>query len=221
MRLLIMGPPGAGKGTQAVLIKDKYHIPHISTGAMFRDAIISNTSLGIEAKKYIDKGELVPDQVTIGIVYDRLRLPDCNNGFLLDGFPRTLVQAETLDKILSELNIKLDIVLNIESEDEVLIKRIAGRRVCPKCKASYHVESIKPKVEGICDVCGTKLIQRKDDNRKTILNRLEVYENQTKPLLAYYNAQGLVKCVDGNGGIKSIFEKVEIILGGMNDNFKK
>ena len=221
MRLLIMGPPGAGKGTQAVLIKDEYLIPHISTGVMFREAIANNTSLGIEAKSYIDKGNLVSDQITIGIVKERLALPDCHNGFLLDGFPRTIVQAKALDKILNELKIKLDAVINIEVEDELLVKRIAGRRICPNCGAGYHIESIKPQVEGICDVCHTKLVQRKDDDRETVLYRLKVYKNQTKPLLTYYKAQKLVRSVDGRGKINDIFEKVKVILGGLNDNFKK
>lgn len=221
MRLLIMGPPGAGKGTQAVLIKEEYQIPHISTGEMFREAMANHTALGVEAKKYIDNGNLVPDAVTIGIVKERLALPDCQKGFLLDGFPRTIVQAEALDKILEELNITLDAVLNIEVDNEILVERIAGRRVCPNCGAGYHLESIKPKVDNICDVCNTPLIQRKDDNRETVLNRLQVYENQTKPLLDFYKNKKLVKAVNGEGDIKDIFEKVKVILGGMNDNLKK
>lgn len=221
MRLLIMGPPGAGKGTQAVLIKEEYKIPHISTGDMFREAMANQTALGLEAKKYIDNGNLVPDAITIGIVKERLALPDCQKGFLLDGFPRTIVQAEALDKILEELNIALDAVLNIEVDNELLVERISGRRICPNCGAGYNIQSIKPKVDGICDVCNTPLIQRKDDNRDTVLNRLKVYENQTQPLLDYYKNQNLVIAIKGEGDIKDIFEKVKVILGGMNDNLKK
>lgn len=221
MRLIIMGPPGAGKGSQAVLIKEEFHIPHISTGEIFREQIAKQSSLGIEAKKHIDKGELVPDDITVEIVRERLVLPDCQNGFLLDGFPRTIRQAEALDSLLQELNLALDLVLNIEVDYELLVNRIAARRICPNCGAGYNVVSIKPKVDGICDVCGHELIQRKDDNRKTVINRLKVYDNQTKPLLKYYQKQNLLVTIDGSGNIKDIFEKVKIILGGMNDNLKK
>lgn len=221
MRLIIMGPPGAGKGSQAVLIKEEFHIPHISTGEIFREQIAKQSSLGIEAKKHIDKGELVPDDITVEIVRERLVLPDCQNGFLLDGFPRTIRQAEALDSLLQELNLALDLVLNIEVDYELLVNRIAARRICPNCGVGYNVVSIKPKVDGICDVCGHELIQRKDDNRKTVINRLKVYDNQTKPLLKYYQKQNLLVTIDGSGNIKDIFEKVKIILGGMNDNLKK
>lgn len=212
MKLIIMGPPGAGKGTQAALIKDTYQIPHISTGDMFREAIKNKTPLGVEAKGYIDKGLLVPDSVTIGLVKERLANKDCQEGFLLDGFPRTIPQAEALNIILAELNIKLDAVVNIDVDDSVLIDRIVGRRVCPVCKAGYHVKYLQPKVEGICDECGGQLVQRKDDTEETVKNRLEVYANQTKPLLEFYNQLGLVKNINGIGDIDVIFNNIKLAL---------
>lgn len=212
MKLIIMGPPGAGKGTQAALIRETYNIPHISTGDMFREAIKNQTPLGVEAKNYIDKGLLVPDSVTIGLVKERLANKDCQEGFLLDGFPRTIPQAEALNIILEELNIKLDAVVNIDVDDSVLIDRIVGRRVCPICKAGYHVKYLQPKVEGVCDECGGQLVQRKDDTEETVKNRLEVYANQTKPLLEFYNNLGLVKSIDGIGEIDVIFNNIKLAL---------
>ncbi|MCR5422329.1 MAG: adenylate kinase [Bacilli bacterium] len=214
MRLVIMGPPGAGKGTQAALIKEAYNIPHISTGDMFREAISNKTALGIEAKKNIDKGMLVPDSVTISLVKERLSQSDCKKGFLLDGFPRTIAQAQALDEILKELNIKLDAVINIDVDFNVLVDRIIGRRVCPKCGASFHIVNQPPKKEGICDACGATLVQRKDDTKETVVTRLDVYTNQTKPLLDYYNKQGIVKNVCGLGDIDVIFSNIKKSLGG-------
>lgn len=214
MKLIIMGPPGAGKGTQAALIKEEFKLTHISTGDMFRAAIKNSTPLGIEAKKYIDQGNLVPDSVTIGLVKERLQEDDCKEGFMLDGFPRTIAQAEALDEILKELNIKLDAVLNIAVDSEVLVDRIVGRRVCKQCGAGYHVTNLKPKKEGICDVCGSELTQRKDDTKETVVTRLEVYTNQTKPLLDYYQKQNLVKEVNGLGEIDVIFGEIKKVLGG-------
>ena len=214
MKLIIMGPPGAGKGTQAALIKEEFKLTHISTGDMFRAAIKNSTPLGIEAKKYIDQGNLVPDSVTIGLVKERLQEDDCKEGFMLDGFPRTIAQAEALDEILKELNIKLDAVLNIAVDSEVLVDRIVGRRVCKQCGAGYHVTNLKPKKEGICDACGSELTQRKDDTKETVVTRLEVYTNQTKPLLDYYQKQNLVKEVNGLGEIDVIFGEIKKVLGG-------
>lgn len=213
MKLIIMGPPGAGKGTQAALIKNTLNIPHISTGDMFREAIKNETPLGVEAKRYIDNGELVPDSVTIGLVRERLSNKDCQKGFLLDGFPRTIPQAKALDEILKDLNLNLDAVINIAVDENVLVDRIVGRRVCPKCKAGYHITNLKPKVDGICDVCGEKLVQRKDDTEETVKNRLNVYANQTKPLLEYYDSYGIVKTIDGVGDIDVIFNNIKSSLG--------
>jgi len=213
MRLLIMGAPGAGKGTQAALIKDAYNISHISTGDMFRKAIAEQTPTGIEAKKFIDQGQLVPDYVTNNLVKERLAQADCAKGFLLDGYPRNLDQAVELDKILKELNIKLDAVINISVDDNFLIERITGRRTCTKCGASYHVVANKPKQEGICDVCGSELIQRADDTEETIKSRLNVYYGKTEPVLSYYEKQGLVKNVYGIGSIDEIFANVKKVLG--------
>ena len=217
MRLLLMGAPGAGKGTQAVFIKNAYNIPHISTGDMFRSAIKNSTPLGVMAKSYIDKGLLVPDSVTIGLVKERLSEADCIGGFILDGFPRNLYQAEELDKLLLELGVKLDACLNIDVDQSVLTKRIVGRRVCPKCGASFHVENLKPKVEGICDYCGAELIQRKDDTLETVTPRLEVYNTSTAPLLDYYKKKGILKCVDGEGEVEQIFANILKVLGDQND----
>lgn len=213
MRLLIMGAPGAGKGTQAALIKEAYNIKHISTGDMFRKAISEKTATGIEAKSYIDQGKLVPDEVTNKLVRERLQEKDCENGFLLDGYPRNLMQAQELDKILNDLGIKLDAVINVSVDDNFLIERITGRRTCTKCGASYHIKYNKPKTEGICDVCSSELIQRPDDQEETIKNRLKVYYEKTKPVLDYYEEKNLVKNVDGIGEINEIFERIKKELG--------
>ncbi len=213
MRLIIMGAPGAGKGTMAAAIKDIYHIPHISTGDMFREAIKNKTPLGEIAKTYLDKGELVPDDITIALVEARLNEEDCKNGFLFDGFPRTLNQAKALDNILQKMKIKLNGVLDVRVERDFLIKRLSGRRVCPNCGASYHLINLKPKVEGICDICKTRLVQRQDDNEETIRHRLSVYEHNTYPLLAYYENKGLVVPVEGHGIAKDNFLKIVDKLG--------
>lgn len=213
MRLLIMGAPGAGKGTQAAFIKKEYNIAHISTGDMFRKAISEKTPTGIEAKKFIDQGLLVPDSVTNNLVRERLAEKDCENGFLLDGYPRNLDQACELDKILKDLNIKLDAVINISVDDNFLIERITGRRTCTKCGATYHIKANKPKIEGVCDSCGSILIQRADDQEETIKNRLSVYYEKTEPVLSYYKKQNLVKNVQGIGNIEEIFDEIKKVLG--------
>ena len=213
MKLLIMGRPGAGKGTQAVNIKEYFNIPHISTGDMFRAAIKNQTKLGVTAKSYMDKGLLVPDEVTIGIVQERLLEDDCKNGFLLDGFPRTIAQAEALEIFLTANNIKLDAVLDINVPAEILVRRMVGRRVCKGCGATFHVEFNAPKVEGICDVCGTPLIQRADDTEETATNRLSVYDNNTAPLLEFYAKQNILKTVNGDQPLDKVFEDVKNVLG--------
>lgn len=210
-KMLIMGPPGAGKGTQAENIIKHYNIPHISTGDMFRAAISNKTEVGLIAKSYIDAGNLVPDEITVGIVKERLSNPDCKNGFLLDGFPRDLHQAEMFDTMLKELGIKLDLVLNIHVDDEKLINRIIGRRICPKCGRTYHIKYNKSLKDGICDDCGSELIQRKDDNVETVKNRLDVYSHQTEPLINYY--KDLVVNFDGDRDVDVIFEDIKKVIG--------
>jgi adenylate kinase len=212
MRLLIMGRPGAGKGTQAFNIKNYYNIPHISTGDMFRDAIKNGTDLGKLAKSYMDKGALVPDEVTIGIVRERLQAEDVKNGFLLDGFPRNVSQAEALDNILSENNVKLDAVLDVNVEPQILINRIVGRRICKNCGATFHVEFNKPKKDGICDNCGSPLVQRADDTVETAGSRLKVYDDSTAPVLAYYQKQDLLKTVNGDQAVDKVFEDIKNVL---------
>lgn len=217
MRLLIMGAPGAGKGTQAVFIKNAYNIPHISTGDMFRNAIKNSTPLGVMAKSYIDKGLLVPDSVTIGLVKERLQEADCQKGFILDGYPRNIAQAQNLDELLNSLGLKLDACLYIDVDQKVLTDRIVGRRVCPKCGASFHINTLKPKVDGICDYCGASLIQRKDDTLETVTPRLEVYNTLTAPLLDYYKKKGILKSVDGEGEVEQIFANIKKTLGANNE----
>lgn len=213
MKLLIMGRPGAGKGTQAVNIKDYFNIPHISTGDMFRAAIKNQTKLGMLAKSYMDQGALVPDEVTIGIVEERLLEDDCKKGFLLDGFPRTIAQAEALDKFLESNGIKLDAVLDVNVPAEILVRRMVGRRVCKTCGATFHVEFNAPKVEGVCDNCGTALIQRADDTEATATNRLAVYDNQTAPLLEFYDKKNILKTVNGDQSLSKVFEDIKVVLG--------
>lgn len=198
--IILMGPPGAGKGTQATDLVERYHIPHISTGDMFREAISKKTPLGLKAQAIIERGDLVPDDVTVGLVKERLALPDCENGYLLDGFPRTIPQAEALELLGKEIGREINLVIDITAPDDVLIGRIAGRRVCPKCGASFNVNSMKPKVEGVCDYCGTSLIQRKDDNAESFRIRLTNYYKSTAPLSDFYKAKGLLHSFDGTIG---------------------
>ncbi|MEG0600570.1 MULTISPECIES: adenylate kinase [Vagococcus] len=217
MNLILMGLPGAGKGTQAEKIIDAYSIPHISTGDMFRDAMKNETELGLLAKSFIDKGELVPDEVTNGIVKDRLSQNDTEKGFLLDGFPRTLAQAEELDKILEELGKKVDNVLNIHVASEVLVDRLAGRFICKDCGATYHKLFNAPKVEGTCDRCGGhNFYQREDDKPETVKNRLEVNIKNSEPILAYYENQQVLSTIDGDRDIQEVFVDIEKIITSNN-----
>jgi len=208
LRLILLGPPGAGKGTQASAIVGKYNIPHISTGDIFRENIKNQTELGEKAKEYMDKGLLVPDELVISIVEDRLQKEDCKNGFLLDGFPRTLNQGETLDSVLSKMGLKLDKVINLEVENEILIERAIGRRICKDCGAVYHIKFTPSKEEGICDNCGGKLYQRDDDTVETVGKRIEVYHKQTEPLIDYYSEKGLILNIDGSKDKKLLFEEI-------------
>ncbi len=213
MNVILLGPPGAGKGTQATTIVKEYHIPHISTGDIFRENIKNGTELGKKAQEYMNQGELVPDDLVIEIATDRLAREDCQNGFLLDGFPRTVHQAEELDGFLEGRGDKVHHVLNISVAKEELIRRLIGRRVCKNCGATYHIETMKPKVEGVCDVCGGELVQRADDNRETVENRIDVYEQQTMPLIDYYEKAGVLVHIDGSLGLENVFTKIREVLG--------
>lgn len=212
MNIILMGLPGAGKGTQASEIVKKFPIPHISTGDMFRKAIKDETDLGKEAKLYMDRGELVPDEVTVGIVKERISEDDAKKGFLLDGFPRTIDQAESLSQIMSELDREIDAVINIEVPEEELMNRLTGRRICEKCGTTYHLVFNPPKVDGICDIDGGKLYQREDDNPETVSNRLSVNVKQSKPILEYYNNKGVLKNIDGSKDIDEVTNDVIDIL---------
>ena len=212
MNIILMGLPGAGKGTQASEIVKKFPIPHISTGDMFRKAIKDETDLGKEAKSYMDRGELVPDEVTVGIVKERISEDDAKKGFLLDGFPRTIDQAEALNDIMSELGRNIDAVINIEVPEEELMNRLTGRRICEKCGTTYHLVFNPPKVDGICDIDGGKLYQREDDNPETVSNRLSVNVKQSKPILEYYNNKGVLKNIDGSKDIDEVTKDVIDIL---------
>ena len=211
MKLVILGPPGAGKGTQAEYIVKRYNIPHISTGDIFRENIKNNTELGKKAKSYMDKGLLVPDDLVIALVEDRLNKDDAKEGFLLDGFPRTVAQAVSLDSILSKNDDKLTKVINISVDPEILIERAVGRRVCKTCGMTYHVKFNPPKEEGVCDKDGTKLIQRDDDTEETVKTRISVYFDQTAPLIDYYRAQNLLIDIDGAKDIDKVFD--DIVIG--------
>ena len=213
LRTILLGPPGAGKGTQAVKIVEKYGIPHISTGDIFRENIKNGTELGKKAQEYMNRGELVPDDLVIEIATDRLLKDDCKNGFLLDGFPRTVYQAEKLDEFLAAHDGKIDTVLDIAVGKDELITRLTGRRVCKACGASFHVVNIPPKKEGVCDYCGGELIQRADDNLETVTNRIDVYESQTKPLIDYYEKAGNIAHIDGTTGLDNVFADIVKALG--------
>lgn len=212
MNVILMGPPGAGKGTQAEKIKAAYPIPHISTGDMFREAVSNKTPLGMEAKKYMDEGKLVPDEVTIGIVKERLMQPDCSEGFLLDGFPRTVAQAEALDELLKGIGKKLEAAINIYVPDDILIERMTGRVTCKECKAVYHLKFNPPAKEGICDKCGGELVERSDDRGDIVKKRLEVYNEQTNPLIEYYKRTGILYNIDGNRSTEEVFADIKKVL---------
>lgn len=212
MKIILMGPPGAGKGTQAEKLVDLYQIPHISTGDMFRKAQKDGTELGLKAKSYMDQGQLVPDEVTVGIVKERLAEADCKDGFLLDGFPRTVKQADALDHILVDLDMKLDCVLNIEVDKTFLVDRLTGRRVCRLCGATYHIKNKAPRVEGVCDKCGGELYQRGDDTVETVSNRLDVYAEQTAPLIDYYKSKGIMSSIDGSKSMEEVLADIRTAL---------
>lgn len=208
MKIIMLGAPGAGKGTQAKMIADKYTIPHISTGDIFRANIKNGTALGMEAKGYMDQGKLVPDELTVKILLDRVAQDDCKNGYVLDGFPRTIPQAEVLDKALTELNDKIDFAINVDVPDENIIRRMSGRRACLSCGSTYHIEHVPPKKEGICDRCGSELILRDDDKEETVKNRLTVYHEQTQPLIDFYTEKGVLKDVDGTQDMQVVFDNI-------------
>ena len=214
MNIVLMGLPGAGKGTQADKIVEKYDIPHISTGDMFRAAIKGGTELGLEAKSFMDKGALVPDEVTIGIVRERLSAADCAEGFLLDGFPRTVPQAEALESLLADLGKRIEHVVNIQVEQDELVKRLTGRRICKVCGTAYHLVFNPPQVEGVCDKDGGELYQRADDNPETVTNRLEVNIQQTQPLLDFYESKGVLENINGQQDIQKVFADIDALLKG-------
>lgn len=213
MKIIMLGAPGAGKGTQAKMIADKYGVPHVSTGDIFRANIKNGTELGMEAKKYMDQGLLVPDELTVKILLDRVSQPDCKNGYVLDGFPRTIPQAEVLDKALAELGESIDYAIDVDVPDENIVKRMSGRRACVSCGATYHVVHVPPKKEGICDRCGSELILRDDDKPETVKNRLDVYHKQTQPLIDFYIKKGVLKTVDGTVDMQDVFKAIVAILG--------
>ena len=213
MKIIMLGAPGAGKGTQAKMIAAKYGLPHISTGDIFRANIKNGTELGKEAKEYMDKGLLVPDELTVRLLLDRVAQDDCKNGYVLDGFPRTIPQAEVLDEKLSELGEKVDYAINVDVPDENIVNRMSGRRACLNCGATYHIVSIPPKKEGICDVCASALVLRDDDRPETVQNRLKVYHEQTQPLIDFYEKKGVLRSVDGTLPMEEVFTAITKILG--------
>ena len=208
MKIIMLGAPGAGKGTQAKKIAEKYGIPHISTGDIFRANIKEGTELGKKAKEYMDQGALVPDSLTLDLIMDRFKAPDCANGYVLDGFPRTIPQAEALTKTLAEAGAAMDYAINVEVPDAAIVERMSGRRACLKCGATYHIVYNAPKTEGVCDTCGEELVLRKDDASETVLNRLSVYHEQTQPLIDYYQKQGILREVDGTKELNEVFEAI-------------
>lgn len=212
MKIIMLGAPGAGKGTQAKMIAQKYSIPHISTGDIFRANIKNGTELGMEAKKYMDQGLLVPDELTVRILLDRVAQEDCRNGYVLDGFPRTIPQAEVLDNALTELGDKIDYAINVDVPDENIIRRMSGRRACLTCGATYHLEHVPPKKEGTCDACGSELVLRDDDKAETVKNRLDVYHKQTQPLIDFYTGKGVLRSVDGTLPMEEVFAAITAIL---------
>lgn len=212
MKIVMLGAPGAGKGTQAKMIAEKYGIPHVSTGDIFRANIKNKTELGAEAKKYMDQGLLVPDELTVKILLDRVARADCRNGYVLDGFPRTIPQAEVLDQALEKISDQIDFAVNVSVPDENIVKRMSGRRACVGCGATYHIEHIPPKKEGICDTCGMELILREDDKPETVQNRLNVYHSQTQPLIEFYQKKGILQTVDGTVDMKAVFDAIVAIL---------
>lgn len=213
MKIIMLGAPGAGKGTQAKMIAEKYGVPHVSTGDIFRANIKNGTQLGMEAKKYMDQGLLVPDELTVRILLDRVAQDDCKNGYVLDGFPRTIPQAQVLDEALTKLGDKIDYAIDVDVPDENIIRRMSGRRACLTCGATYHIEHIPPKKEGICDKCGSELVLRDDDKPETVKNRLAVYHEQTQPLIDFYEKKGVLRTVDGTLPMEEVFAAITSILG--------
>lgn len=213
MNIMLFGAPGAGKGTQAKFLIEKYGIPQISTGDILRAAIKEGTAMGLEAKRFMDEGKLVPDSTIIGIIKDRLSQEDCKKGFILDGFPRTIAQAEALEVLMKEMGITLDKVISLNVPDELIVGRVTGRKVCPACGASFHVEFNPPKVEGKCDLCGADLITRKDDNAETVTKRLGEYHSQTAPLFDFYQKRGVLVDIDGTKSVEAITKEIFDILG--------
>ena len=213
MKIIMLGAPGAGKGTQAKKIAAKYQIPHISTGDIFRANIKNGTELGMKAKSYMDAGGLVPDEITIGMLLDRIHEEDCKNGYVLDGFPRTIPQAESLTKALGDMGEAIDYAINVDVPDENIVNRMGGRRCCLNCGATYHVVTIPTKVEGICDRCGSPVVLRDDDKPETVQKRLTVYHDQTQPLIDYYEKQSILKTVDGTKSMEAVFDDITAILG--------
>lgn len=212
MKIIMLGAPGAGKGTQAKMIAEKYKIPHVSTGDIFRMNIKNGTELGMEAKKYMDQGLLVPDELTVRILLDRVAKEDCKDGYVLDGFPRTIPQAEVLEDALNKLGDKIDYAIDVEVPDENIIRRMGGRRACLSCGATYHIEHVPPKKEGVCDECGQPLVLRDDDKPETVQNRLRVYQEQTQPLIEFYTEKNVLKTVDGTQDMQDVFNAIVEIL---------